>query len=158
MKKMLWVIALFMLVNSAACSNPGISKQDSTNYKQMYEETIKDQAPLIKDITFKTLDGKVIEEDDNWFCLDKQVKIIVTLEGDCQEVDLFVTPSGSATYQMQQLIDVISPKHNLAEYVWNVPDDTMGHFNLIAYNGDVGRRSDLYNVVSKSGQDTSQKP
>lgn len=158
MKKTLWIIALFMLVNLTGCSNLGISKHENTDYKQMYEEVLKDQAPLIKDITFNTLDGKVIEEEANWFFLDKQVRIIVTLEGDCQEVDLFVTPSGSETYKLQKLIDKITPNQNVAEYVWNVPDDTHDHFNIIAYNKNVGRRSDLYNVISKNGQDTTQKP
>jgi len=158
MKKIILIIILFVLVILSACSKQDISTQENINYKHLYEETMKDQAPLIKDITFKTLNGKVIEKDDNWVFLDKQVRIIVTLEGDCQEVDLFVTPTGSATYRLQKLIEEITPNHSVAEYVWNVPDETRGHFNIIAYNKNVGRRSEYYNVVSKDNQDTKQKP
>jgi len=149
MKKTLWIVVLFMLVYLTGCSNLGISKQDNTDYKQMYQEVLKDQAPLIKDITFKTLDGKVIEEDGGWYFLDKQVKIIITLEGDCQYVDLYITPTGSQTYKEQKLIEEIDTQQNVAEYIWVVPDYTHDHFQIIAYNKDVGRKSDIYNVVSK---------
>jgi hypothetical protein len=116
----------------------------------MYEKLLADQAPTIKDIKFMTMDGKVIKEDNDWYHLDKQVKIGITLQGNCGVIDLFYTPLGTETYKQQQLIEEIMPKQNYAEYVWNVPDDAGGQFNIIAYNKDVGRRSDLYNVVSST--------
>ncbi len=156
MKKILLIIILFMLISGTACSNTSIPEQDNIDYQQMYEAVMKDQAPLIKDITFKTIDGKVIEEEANWFTLEKQVRIIVTLEGDCQQIELFVTPTGTETYKLQKLIDEVTPNQNVAEYIWEVPDYTMGHFNIIAYNRDVGRRSDYYNVYYEP--DTTQQP
>lgn len=119
-------------------------------YATFNEELLKDQVPPIKDIMFKTTDGKTIEADAGWYILDKQVKIIMTFESDCQTADLFVTPSGTETYKMQQLIETVNVNQNVAEYVWNVPDDTHGYFNIIAYNKNVGRKSDYYNVVFKA--------
>ncbi len=75
---------------------------------------------------------------------------------DCQYVDLFVTPTGSGTYKEQQLIEEIDVIQNVAEYIWNVPDDTLGHFNIIAYNKNVGRKSDFYNVASRKTLNNSQ--
>ncbi len=153
MKKALWIIILIMALNITGCSVPN-NKTDSKsvdepNDKSMYENISTDQAPVINDIKFMTLDGKVINSDAGWFILDKQVKIGITLEGNCQMVDLLYTPAGSATLKLQQVIEEVDTKNNYAEYIWNVPDDTWGHFSFIAYNGNVGRRSDYYNVRSK---------
>lgn len=104
------------------------------------------EAPLIKDIKFETPDGKVIKPNQGWYELGSKVKIVITLEGNCTEVDLFITPTGSATYKLQKLIDSVYPENNIAEYTWDVPQGLLGHFNIIAYNGDIGRKSDYYNV------------
>jgi len=146
MKKVLWMLILVMAFNVAGCS----FHNDNTDYKSMYEKLLADQAPTIKDITFMTMDGKAVNKNYNWFVLDKQVKIGITLDGNCGVIDMFYTPAGTETYKQQRLIEEISPKQNYAEYVWNVPDDTMGYFNIIAYNKDVGRRSDLYDVISET--------
>lgn len=92
----------------------------------------------------------MIQKEANWFTLEKQVKITITLEGNSQYVDLFVVPTGSETYKQQQLIEEIDTNQNVAEYVWDVPRDTHHHFYVVAYNKDVGRKSDIYNVVSKN--------
>ncbi len=150
MKKILCAMFLLLLISLTGCSNSVNSPNSNINYKQMYEELLKNQAPIIKDVAFKTMDGKAIEKNANWYMLDKQVKIIIIFEGDCQTVDLFVSPSGSESYKMQRLIEEVSTTQNVVEYVWNVPDDTQGHFNIIAYNGNAGRKSDYYNIVSKT--------
>lgn len=132
---------LFDKINSA------VNKQSRAEEKPS-DEITSQQAPVIKEIRFEDLDGKAVKENANWFELGSKVKIVVVLEGDCQEVDLFITPTGSAVYKEQRLIEIVTPQHNIAEYIWDVPKDTMGHFNIIAYNCNVGRRSDLYCVVS----------
>ena len=113
----------------------------------MYEKLLQDQPPLIKDIKF---DGKIIKLGD-WAEVGGKVKIVITLEGNCQEVDLFYTPVGSAIYKEIKLIEIVDvePGQNAAEYIWDVPQDTNGFFKIIAYNKDVGRRSDEYNVIAK---------
>ncbi|HVJ49722.1 hypothetical protein [Desulfitobacterium sp.] len=148
MLKKFWTITIliFILVSLVGCSNVNISKNDQTDFKQLYEKSIQDQAPLIKDIKF---DGKVINNNE-WCEVGNKVHITITLEGACQEVDLFITPTGSGVYKEQKLIEVVTPNKNIAEYVWEVPQDTMVAFNIIAYNKNVGRRSDLYNVISKN--------
>ena len=57
---------------------------------------------------------------------------------------------------MQKLIEEVDTNKNVAEYIWDVPDDTYGHLNIIAYNKDAGRKSDLYNVVSRKTLNNSQ--
>ncbi len=150
------LITLTTLTTFTACSNQNNSKIENTDYKKMYEDVLKDQAPIIKDITFKTMDGKPIKKNAKWYMLDKQVKITITLEGNCQYVDLFVTPAGTETSKMQKLIEEVDTNKNVAEYIWNVPDDTLGHFNIIAYNKNVGRKSDFYNVASRKTLNNSQ--
>jgi hypothetical protein len=82
MKKVLWMIILVMALNVTGCS----LHNDKTDYKSMYETMLADQAPTIKDIKFMTMDGKAVNKNYNWFVLDKQVKIGITLDGNCQEV------------------------------------------------------------------------
>ncbi|HVJ50665.1 hypothetical protein [Desulfitobacterium sp.] len=146
-EKIIWIAILIVLVNLAGCSSPNIVNNDKTDYKQLYEKSLQDQPPLIKDIKF---DGKIIKSGD-WAEVGEKVKIVITLEGDCREVDLFYTPVGSAVYKEQKLIEIVyvEPGQNTAEYFWDVPQDTNGFFKIIAYNKDVGRRSDEYNVISK---------
>lgn len=79
-----------------------------------------------------------------------KVKIRITLNGPATLVELYITPTGTRTYQLQRLIDMTYPKNGVAEYVWDVPDGTMGHFWIIAYNRHAGRKSDLVNVISIS--------
>lgn len=151
MKKVVCLILLIITINLTACSNAAVTNEDkNADYKQKYQELLENQAPFIKDITFKTMDGKTIKEEANWYTLDKQVKIIITLTGNCSNVELFKVPSGSETYKQQQLIEAIPVNQNVAEFVWNVPNDIHDHFFIIAYNKDVGRKSEFYNVVSRN--------
>lgn len=54
----------------------------------LFKPNFYDFIPLIRD-------GKVeIKQNANWFELGPKVKIVVVLEGNCQEVDLFITPYG----------------------------------------------------------------
>jgi hypothetical protein len=117
----------------------------------MYEKLLQNQPPIIKDIRFETTDGKVLQPDaeSGWYIIGNKIKIVITLEGDCQEVDLFTTPAGSGVYKEQKLIEKVSPEKNVAEYTWDVSQDTMGYLQIIAYNKNVGRRSDLLNIISK---------
>ncbi len=151
MKKTFLVLILFALFSLLGCSNQYSNSKNSTDdnvvYKQMYEQLLKEQPPLIKAIRFETPDGNVINETSGWFELGTKVKIVIVLEGSCANVDLFVTPTGTETYTLQKMIGTVTPNNNIAEYIWDVPDGTMGHFNVIAYNGNVGRRSDLINVI-----------
>ncbi|KUO74707.1 MAG: hypothetical protein APF81_17895 [Desulfosporosinus sp. BRH_c37] len=66
----------------------------------MYEKLLQVQPPLIKDIKFETPDGKVINKNAGWFEVGEKVKIVISLEGDCQLVDLFITSTGSETYKL----------------------------------------------------------
>jgi hypothetical protein len=132
------IVALLLLVpNGSGCSN-----------LQQGGSKISEQAPLIKEIRFEDPAGKVISQKDGWYELGAKVKIVVVLAGDCQEVDMLIMPTGTAVYKEQRPLAMAMPENHTAEYVWDVPPYTMGYFQVIAFNGDVGRRSALYNVAS----------
>lgn len=151
MKKSILFVILLALCSLAGCSNQHNTLKgpanDNVDYKKMYNQLLQEQPPLIQEIRFETPDGKIIKENAGWFELGKKAKIVIVLKGICTQVDLFITPTGTQTYTMQKMIDTVSPNNNIAEYTWDVPDGTMGHFNIIAYNGNVGRRSELVNVI-----------
>lgn len=128
MKKVLYLL-LFILINLTACSSTAVLDEDKIiDDQQKYQELLKDQAPFIKDITFKTMDGKTIEEEANWYTLDRQVKVMMTLTGNCTSVELFKVPTGSETYKQQQLIEEILVNQEVVEFVWTVPNDIHDHF------------------------------
>ncbi|MFA5881119.1 MAG: hypothetical protein WC834_02895 [Eubacteriales bacterium] len=151
MKKAFVVVILFVLISLVGCTNQYNSLKSSTNdtvyYKQIYKQLLQEQPPLIKDIRFETVDGKVIKENGGWFELGQKVKIVIVLEGSCTQVDFFVTPTGTQTYTLQKMIGTVTANNNIAEYTWDVPDGTMGHFDIIAYKDNVGRRSGLFNII-----------
>lgn len=148
MKKILCVLLVILSISFAGCSKAANPVNAETDYKKNYEKLLSNQPPVIKEIKFETPDGKPIEPDGGWYMLGNKVKIIITLEGDCQEVDLFITPAGSCTYKDIKLIDMTIAKNNIAEYTWDVPQDTMGHLQVIAYNKNAGRRSETINVTA----------
>jgi hypothetical protein len=148
MKKIACIVIVILLSNLVGCSKINNFTNTQINYKQMYEKLLKDQPPKIKNIKFETPDGKIIRQTEGWYVIGNKVKIIITLEGDCQEVDLFTIPAGSDTYREQKIIDIIVPQNDVAEYSWNVPEDTMEYLQVIAYNKNVGRRSELFNIIS----------
>lgn len=148
MKKIFCIAIVILVLSLVGCNKINNSYNAQSDYKQMYEKIFNDQPPKIKDIKFETPDGKVIQQSEGWYVIGNKVKVIITLEGNCQEVDLFTTPTGSEVYKEQKLIEFITPENNIAKYLWDVPKDTMGYLQIIAYNGNVGRRSDLINIIS----------
>lgn len=143
------IIILILSVNFVSYSKVNNSNKAKINYKQMYEKLLNDQPPKIMKIQFQTPDGKILKPDGGiWYRIGSKIKIIITLKGDCQEVDLFTTPTGSAVYKEQKLIEIVTPEKNIAEYTWNVPKDFMGFLQIIAFNKNVGRRSELINISS----------
>ena len=113
-----------------------------------YNALLKEQPPIVKKIRFETLEGRKLD-DSTWVTLEDKVRIIVTVSGRCNQIDLIITETGTSTYKYQKIIDVVFPKNNAAEYVWEVPQDTRGHFWVVAYNGYVGRRSTSINVMKQ---------
>jgi hypothetical protein len=145
-KKIFWAILIFVLwINLAGCSISNVPN-NNINYKNLYEKSLIDQPPIIKDIRF---DGKSIDVG-SWVEVGEKVKVSITLEGDCQEAYLYYTPTGSAVYKEQKLLEIVDvePGKDIAEYTWT-PNDIHGFFQIIAFNKNVGRRSELYNVTSK---------
>lgn len=145
-KKIFWSILILILwINVGGCSISKVPNNDNSN-KNLYEKSLLDQPPIIKDIRF---DGKSINVG-SWAEAGEKVKISITLEGNCQEVYFYYTPTGSAVYKEQKLIEIvdIEPGKDIAEYTWT-PKDIHGFFQIIAFNKNVGRRSELYNVISK---------
>lgn len=124
--------------------------EQQIDYKEKYEKLLEEQPPQIEHIRFQTIDGKVLNEVASWIILKNRVKILITFSGNCTEVELYIVPTGTETYKLQQLIDVIVPKNNIAEYIWDVPDSTMGYFWVVAYNKDVGRKTEQIKVIHEN--------
>jgi len=84
---------------------------------------------------------------------DGKLKIRFNIKGSYSAIDMFITPTGSQMYLEQKRIDTIYSinlaSHHEAEYIWKVPKGTMGHFEVIVYNGMVGTKSGLYGVKSE---------
>lgn len=120
-----------------------------------------DQPPFIKNITFETMDGKTIGNNAGWFKIGDKVKIVITLEEQCQKIDLFFTGTGMA--DEQKLIGEAFPAPDTGtteytwKYTWTVPDDILGHFSATAYNGNGARQSALYHVISPKKHYTSRR-
>lgn len=83
--------------------------------------------------------------------LDGKLKIRISIEGECTSIYMFITPTGTETYLMQNMvesIDVIKGQKEI-EYIWEVPKGTMGHFGIIAYDKMVGRKVYSNNIYSE---------
>lgn len=114
-------------------------------------ETSDNQPPEIIEVSFTN----ILDEDllkDGWFTVgeDNKAKINIKVKGNCTSVDMFITPTGTETYVLQKMVDSLigGPGENQFEYIWNVPEGTIGHFWIIAYNGDIGRKSKSFNIYN----------
>lgn len=118
----------------------------------MQSEIPSNLSPDIISIEFLGSNNQNVVQD-GWATVpaDGRLKIKFKLKGDCTSIEMFITPTGSSTYLLQRRVEVIDilPGQEEAEYVWQVPKGTLGHFDIIAYNGMKGTKSELYNVVSE---------
>ncbi|KNY25509.1 hypothetical protein [Pseudobacteroides cellulosolvens] len=150
-KQKLIITALCLIIFFSLNSCTNISNNKTTdNYQKKYEQLLQEQPPQIEEIRFETLDGQILNKNANWIELKDKVKILVTLSGNSTEVEFYITPTGTETYKLQQLINLVEVKNGIAEYIWDVPQSTMGHFWIVAYNKNVGRKSDLINVIRQN--------
>lgn len=112
--------------------------------KQKYEQITKYTPPVINYVKFQTLDGKDINKQDNRYFLDSKSKIIISISGECQVVELYYTEDRTQTWKHQKLIYPVAVSHgenHAVEYTWDVPD-AGGSFWIVAYNLPVGIKSD----------------
>lgn len=149
--KLTMMCIIFLLIGICGCSYTQNSQsnesKDKIDYKRMYEELLREQPPEIEKIEFLTLDGQVLNENNNWIQLEDKVKIRIILNGACTDVKLYIAPTGTETFKLQKAIDIVYPEDGVAEYIWDVPEGTLGHFWVVAYNNELGRKSALINVI-----------
>ena len=114
-------------------------------------EILDNQAPDIIEVSFTNLSGEDLLKD-GWFTVgeDNKLKINIKVKGNCTSVDMFIKPTGTDTYTSQKMVDSLvgGPGENQFEYIWDVPEGTMSHFWIIAYNGDIGQRSKPFNIYN----------
>lgn len=119
--------------------------------KQNYDQTVKYSPPVINYVKFQTLDGKDINIQDFRYSLDSKTKVIISVSGECDVIELYYNEAGSEPWQYQHLIYPlgVSPgKEHLLEYIWNVPN-APGTFWIVAYNTPVGTRSNPVLFIRK---------
>lgn len=114
-------------------------------------EILDNQAPDIIEVSFTNLSGEDLLKD-GWFTVgeDNKLKINIKVKGNCTSVDMFIKPTGTDAYTSQKMVDSLvgGPGENQFEYIWDVPEGTMSHFWIIAYNGDIGQRSKPFNIYN----------
>ncbi len=127
-------------------------KQELVGLETVIEENIKEKAPEITEISFENITGNDLYKD-RWVTVgeDNKIKIKIKVKGDCTSVDLFIAPTGTETYLLQEIIDSLtgSPNQNEFEYIWDVPKGTIAHFWIIAYNGNNGQKSESFNIYNE---------
>ena len=83
--KLTMMCIIFLLIGICGCSYTQNSQsnesKDKIDYKRMYEELLREQPPEIEKIEFLTLDGQVLNENNNWIQLEDKVKIRIILMG-----------------------------------------------------------------------------
>lgn len=109
----------------------------------------KQLPPEISSIQFLNPDGSPIQAKDGWYVLPSNCTIKVNVEGAATQVDFILTPTGTETYLLQKLIGSAVVLEKSAIIEWKVPDDLMGHFWVLAYNGPIARKSGDINVISQ---------
>ncbi|NDL67758.1 hypothetical protein [Anaerotalea alkaliphila] len=140
------------------------------NYRQYYENqanrqaieilqasqyaTAEGLAPEVLEVQFLDMQGNDAMRD-GWVTpgADGRLEIRIRYKGQCDAVEIFSTPSGTETYELQSLaarFEVAgdaSLEEQEASYVWEIPQGTMAHFWLVAMNKNIGRRTEIFNII-----------
>lgn len=127
-------------------------EQELEKLKSESAKILNTQPPEIIEVSFKNISGSDLLKD-GWVTVgeDDKAKIIIKVKGNCTSLDMFIAPTGTGTYVLQTMIASLTGEagQNEFEYIWNVSKGTMGHFWIIAYNGNNGRRSETFNIYNE---------
>ena len=140
-KKILWLlVSLIIVVLLGSCTN----SSDAVNSNN----TILDVK--IEDVSFYDANGNKLEPTDNWIPLQADTKIVVTYQGPSDQIDYVFTPTGTQTYNQQQIIGTspVGLDDTRAELIWTPADDqSLGHINISINLGSYCVRSEYINVI-----------
>jgi transcriptional regulator with XRE-family HTH domain len=112
---------------------------------------------VITGITFFDTQGQRLHPDqgDNWlaFSTGSQVVTAVTFRGDANVhgVALYLTPTGTETYDLREQIALCSVDDGdtVALLLWEVPEDVMGHMEVVLECDGGQTYSRMVNVIAE---------
>ncbi|MBC7075588.1 MAG: hypothetical protein H5T98_05880 [Syntrophomonadaceae bacterium] len=117
---------------------------------QKYESLLKEQPPTIESIEFYDENNKPIKANAGWFELGDYCNVKVKLNGTITAVEFYVTPTGTETYNLKKFVGAVpSSGTNTVNFKWEVPENLLGYFEVVAYNGPLGRKSSPLKIISR---------
>lgn len=114
--------------------------------------------PRITDIAFFDRNAAPLWPDlgDRWnsFTAGERVLVVVEFvsggENSVQAVSLFLTPTGTETFDLREQLAVqaVADGRNFALFAWDIPQDLMGHLEVVLECGGGFRVTETLNVTA----------
>ena len=127
-------------------------------FKALRADTPQYAEPHITGIYFFNEDAALLRPDlgDGWnsFTAGERVLLMVAFEDGGEHsvnaVSLFLTPSGTGTleYRKQVAVQAAGEGRDFALFAWDIPEDLMGHLDIVLECGDDCRITETLNVTA----------
>lgn len=120
--------------------------------------------PYITDIVFFDEDAAPLQPDlgDGWCCFEPNRKVFMAVsfqagwdadggaEADVDAVSLFLTPSGTETFDLRQQVGVqgVADGRHLALFAVHIPEGLSGHLDIVLESGGVQAVARTLNILA----------
>jgi len=111
-------------------------------------------APAVTCIAFFDENARPLQPDqgDGWniFPVGENVLMVVRFQGDVNAVSLFLTPTGTETFdQREQLaVQAVYDGRDFALFALDIPEDMMGHMDIMLESGGTQTVAETLNVAA----------
>lgn len=111
-------------------------------------------APVVTCAAFFDGDAMPLRPDqgDGWnlFAPGEKVLMIVRFQGPADAVSLFLTPTGTETFDLRQQLAVqaVDDGRDFAIFALDIPEDLMGHLDIVLESGGTKSVAETLNVAA----------
>lgn len=148
----LLIICILSLILTSCSESP--SKQDYDALKTeldrcnaQYKALEASSPPIIEKFTPLNQAGNAIEPQNGWYNLLNKTTVRVQLKGAATKVDIYAAPTGTDSYMLQQLAATSYVENSVTDLTLSLPESFIGRIWVVAYNGDVARKSKDINII-----------
>lgn len=142
------LVALLLLGCSRSIPSEAGLEQELVECKKQCAQLAEAQPPVIESLRLLGPDNEPLQKKDGWIHLEHRTRVVAKVGTKATKVDFYVAPTGTDWYMQQKLIGSVYPDASTAELEWSVPPRFTGRLWIIAYNGNIGRRSEDLQVMS----------
>jgi hypothetical protein len=148
------VLLLILVLFMTSCENS--NRRLDTSQNNIATNTVISSGSIldvkIVDISFYDEKGKKLTNIDGWIHVHKNTKIVVSYEGNADQIDFIFVPAGTEMYTSQTIIgySLVGPNDKKAEFIWAPSaEQSLGYIIISINQCRYSLKSDSINVITQ---------